>query len=66
MRILLNGTEKEIVPQMSLETLVEEFCRDSKRVIAELNGSIIRDHEWDKKILKEGDSLELVNFVGGG
>ena len=65
MRIILNGIKKEI-EEADLKSLIEQSCRDPQRVIAELNGSVIKNHEWNKKILKDGDSLELVNFVGGG
>jgi len=66
MRIIVNGTEKDINRETNLKNLIEEFCRNSKRVIAELNGSIVKSQEWEKKVLNDGDTLELVNFVGGG
>ncbi len=66
MKIMLNGKQKEISSPMSLKNLVEQFCKNTNHVIAELNGAIVKNHQWADRILKEGDALELVNFVGGG
>ena len=64
--IIFNGRQKGLTQPTSLKSLVEQSCRDSNHVIAELNGIIIKNHQWDKTVLKDGDTLELVNFVGGG
>ncbi len=66
MRIRINGTEKELPDSFNLRDTVTRFCKDARHVIAELNGTIIRQDNWDNSPLREGDTLELVNFVGGG
>lgn len=66
MVITINGRQKDLIQQASLKSIVEQFCKNSNRVIAELNGQVIRNNEWSQSILKDGDTLELVNFVGGG
>ena len=66
MKIILNGQKKDITQSTNLKNLIELFCKNTNHVIAELNGTIVKNHEWQAKVLKEGDALELVNFVGGG
>ena len=66
MKIILNGKEKDITATTTLKHLIEELCRNPKYIIAELNGSVVKDHSWENQTLRDGDSLELVNFVGGG
>lgn len=66
MKIILNGQEREISESSTLKNTIEQFCRDRKHVIAELNGQIVKSQTWDTQTLKNGDALELVNFVGGG
>ena len=39
---------------------------DIRRIAVERNGNIVPKSEYDKVVLKEGDSLEVVGFVGGG
>ena len=64
-KIILNGQEKNISP-INLKGLIEQFCKETAHVIAEVNGEIIKSHAWSDKKLSAGDSVELINFVGGG
>lgn len=66
MQLTLNGTTREIPQPESLQHLIDATVRDSGRVIAELNGTIIKRGNWSTTIVKDGDTLELVSFVGGG
>lgn len=66
MKIIVNGQKKNIVTGSSLKKVISESCRNPHHTIAELNGQIVKSETWDKKTLHDGDTLELVNFVGGG
>ena len=39
---------------------------DTKRVAVELNGNIVPKTQYEETILKNGDIVEVVSFVGGG
>ena len=39
---------------------------DPKRIAVERNGDIVFKSRYDAVVLKDGDSLEIVSFVGGG
>ncbi len=66
MNITLNGQPKELPNALNLKQTVEQFREGKTPVAAELNGNIIKNLQWEKVILKEGDNLELVSFMGGG
>ena len=66
MNITLNGKSQELTSSKNLSETVLSFCKESRHVIAELNGKIIPAEKWAQVTLKEGDALELVTFVGGG
>ena len=66
MDIILNGQKENIENQTSLKAMIGQSCKDPTHVIAELNGVIVKKDSWEKHTLKDGDALELVNFVGGG
>ena len=66
MKITLNGQIKEIPSAMDLKTLIEEFCKNSQHVIAEHNGMIIKNEQWETRSIAENDVLELITLVGGG
>ncbi len=66
MKITINGNPKELTQPIALDQLVGQFCKNSKHVIAEVNGEILRSPQWTGRSIKEGDVIELVSFVGGG
>lgn len=66
MKITVNGKTKNVNPAMTLLALVKQFCKNPHLVIAELNGTIIKNDQWAAVKVQDGDTVELVNFVGGG
>ncbi len=66
MRITVNGHQKKILDKSNLQNIIEQFCRDSRHVIAQVNGQIVKNHEWTQRTIESGDTVELINFVGGG
>jgi len=66
MKITLNGYTKELAETPNLKMFIERFCNTRTPVVAELNGEIIKDPLWEQTLLRDGDILELIGFVGGG
>lgn len=66
MKIILNGKERELPAALTLAALVEQLGMNVNRVAAELNRDIVSRELWPSTVLREGDRLELVHFVGGG
>jgi len=66
MKITLNGKTRELTNALNLESVIGQFCKDKNPVIAELNGEIIKNPHWEETLIKEGDTVELISFVGGG
>jgi thiamine biosynthesis protein ThiS len=52
--------------QFSLAALIESLNMKADRVAVELNRDIVPRERWAQTLLKEGDRLEIVHFVGGG
>ena len=65
MKLIVNGNEKQL-NTANLQGAIEAILKDYSRVIAELNGEIVKKNNWPSTSLKDGDKLELVSFVGGG
>jgi thiamine biosynthesis protein ThiS len=71
MKLYINGEARafaDLAPsaQFTLAALVEALGMKPDRVAIELNRDIIPRDRWPKTLLKEGDRLEVVHFVGGG
>ncbi|MEE0866675.1 MAG: sulfur carrier protein ThiS [Clostridia bacterium] len=39
---------------------------DIKRIAVERNGNIVPKAQYEDTVLADGDSIEIVSFVGGG
>lgn len=39
---------------------------DPKRIAVERNGEIVFKSQYDYVVLRDGDNVEIVSFVGGG
>ncbi len=66
MQIKINGREKEFSGNQSLQTIIQQIGQGNPRIIAEVNGDIIKSTRWNMTKIKDGDTIELVSFVGGG
>jgi thiamine biosynthesis protein ThiS len=66
MTITVNGKPKEIDAPTTVAALLESLKLDAARVALELNREILPRAEFAERILANGDTLEIVQFVGGG
>jgi sulfur carrier protein len=66
MRLIINGKEQSFDDPLTLADLIEQLGMKGDRVAAELNRDIVSRTQWAETSLKDGDSLEIVHFVGGG
>ena len=65
MNITINGKPETIEP-CSIERLVHQKGLNSESLVVELNMQIIKQDQWPQTQLNDGDTLELLSFVGGG
>ncbi|WP_405353720.1 sulfur carrier protein ThiS [Ruminococcus sp.] len=52
--------------ELSLMQYLEENSIMPQRIAVELNEEILPKASYNSTILKDGDVVEIVNFVGGG
>ena len=67
MNIIINGKHEQIALQEpTLENLLTAYSLQGKSVIVEANGQIVPKEKIGSTNVKEGDRIEIVQFVGGG
>ena len=66
MTITLNGERFELERPMSVTALLTQLDIDPRRVAIEHNLNIIKRQTYPDVLIGDGDTLEIVNFVGGG
>lgn len=66
MKIRLNGELREIEDGITISYLLRTLNLSELNIAVELNLDIIDKNEYTKFRLKDGDSVEIISFVGGG
>lgn len=66
MQITINGTARDIGAVTNMTQLLEQLGLDPARVAVEHNLAIVAQANFATTPLSDGDTLEIVQFVGGG
>jgi thiamine biosynthesis protein ThiS len=66
LRIQVNGELREVDDELHLFGLVTILDLKPEQIAIELNKQVVRRAQWVDTLLREGDQVEIVHFVGGG
>ncbi len=66
MVITLNGDRTEIAGPLTVADLLTTLRIDPRRVAVEHNLVVVKRAAFAETVVREGDQVEIVNFVGGG
>ena len=64
--ITLNGDPYAIDGDLRLTVLLERLNARRGRIAVEINREIVPKSSYPATIIKPGDNVEVINFVGGG
>lgn len=64
--VTINGARERVAAEISIGEYLRGREIDTRSVVVELNLEIIDRSEYVSRRLCEGDSLEILRFVGGG
>jgi len=64
--ITLNGDPLDVPGPVTVAALLESLEIDARKVAVEHNLVILKRTAFDQILVREGDTVEIVNFVGGG
>ena len=65
-KITVNGKQMQIIPELTLKSLIIKLKMPLNKIAIELNKKIIDKNRISKIRLKKGDKIEIVHFIGGG
>lgn len=67
MKITLNNrTEEFEAKELSVNEILKIKNFTFKMLVVKLNGKVIRKHEHDATIVREGDNLTVLHLITGG
>tara|TARA_B100000131_G_C18002449_1_gene567053 strand:- start:309 stop:518 length:210 start_codon:yes stop_codon:yes gene_type:complete len=65
-KIKVNGEGISIGNNLTLSGLLLERELSENNIAIEINNEVIPKGLWTNKIIKEGDSIEIITAIGGG
>lgn len=65
-RVHLNGKDREVAGHHTVRSLIESLELHPSLVVVELNREILSRDSYGETPVRNGDTIELVHFVGGG
>ncbi|MBQ4089403.1 MAG: sulfur carrier protein ThiS [Clostridia bacterium] len=63
--VKVNGVMLDLAGKTVMEYIATTNY-DPKRIAVERNGDIVFKSQYSTTVLEDGDSIEVVSFVGGG
>lgn len=67
MKIVLNNREEDFeTDQMTMTELLAVKKFTFKMLVVKINGELIKRHEFDHKIVKDGDDVMVLHLITGG
>jgi sulfur carrier protein len=66
MTIQLNGERYDLEEPLTVTALLARLQVDARRVAVEHNEVVVKKPQYDTLVIHDGDTVEVVNFVGGG
>jgi len=67
MKIQLNNREEEFgFPQLTITELLAEKNFTFRMLVVKVNGELVKRHEFDQKVVKDGDDVMILHLITGG
>ena len=66
LKIKLNGQEKQISEETTVQDLLDEMNIKNTMFVVEKNLEILPKEQYNLYKIVEGDNIEIVGFFGGG
>ena len=64
--VIINGNAVSFSKPTTIGAYLDENQYRRQRIAVEKNGEIVPKSRYGETLLRDGDALEIVSFVGGG
>ena len=66
MQLVINGEPRELPEETTVSQMLEHLKVIPERVVVEVHLTILKRAQHATTLLREGDQVEIVQFIGGG
>ena len=63
---VINGENRSLRDGATVSELIAELALTGRRIAVEVNREIVPASEYGTRRIADGDTIEIVHFVGGG
>ncbi|MEY8353295.1 sulfur carrier protein ThiS [Lachnospiraceae bacterium 54-53] len=64
--VMVNGKARELPENATISELLELMGCQANQVVAEHNGRMVSRESFRETAVKDGDTVEIISFMGGG
>ena len=66
-KIYVNGDAQEVSLPLNVSELIKQLLVENPEMVSvQVNDDFVDRSEWDTLLIKEGDSVDFLYFMGGG
>ena len=65
-QITVNGKDVELDQAMSINAYLDHIGLRGRRVAVAVNSEVLHEDEYEKTVISDGDTVEVVRPIGGG
>jgi len=65
-QVEINGLKQEMPPNSNVLQLLQQFEIAAEGIAVEINLTVIDRQAYDATVLQDGDTVEIIRFIGGG
>jgi sulfur carrier protein len=66
MQLTLNGEPRQVRDGLTVAELVSDLGLRARRIAVEINLDVLARDDFERRALRDGDVVEIVQFIGGG
>ena len=66
MQVLVNDEPRTLPTASTVAALVATLGLGPRRIAVELNREVVPRAAYESTVLRDGDAVEIIHFVGGG
>ncbi len=66
MNVKVNGENRVFTEGTTLYDVIHTLSLEDRVMAAAVNMQIVKKDAWENAVLNDGDTIELLDFVGGG
>jgi sulfur carrier protein len=65
-RVVVNGRPETFPPDTSLDAVIARITPSRSGIAAAIGDDVVPRAEWNSRLLREGDEIEILTAVQGG